>query len=87
MQKHVRATAPDPRFLTGVYVVLDQVLDDIRNDLPPILLRVETAVAAGDITALKLSLEALSRHVGNIQGNVDAATRLCVSHINRKPRI
>ena len=85
-QQPLPAVDLGPDFFTGISLVVDQIDDDVRNDLPRLLQRVVTAHRAKDAVALKLATEAYGKHLSNMIGVADLVTRQCISNINRRPR-
>lgn len=81
-----RADISPPDFFLGLGLVVDQIDDDVRKELPNYLNRVVTAHRQKAPVALKLACEDLAKFLGGMQAVANAVVKQCCEHNARRPR-
>lgn len=74
------------RFMIGMGLIVDQIDDDVRNELPKYLHRVVTAQRGNEPVALKLACEDLAKFLGGMQSVANSVVRAACEHNRRRPR-
>ena len=85
--RHLSPDDPEPRidFFTGISFAVDQLAID-HEGLRSQLALLRKAHSERDAVGVKLSAEAASRLLGQMQGLANVLARVAVEHLNRRPR-
>jgi hypothetical protein len=79
---------PEPAvdWFTGASLVVEQIDEDVRKELPQKLLRLVSAHRAKSATGVKLAAEDLAKFLGGMQSVADSLVRSSIQYLNRRAR-